>query len=108
MMKEHDTPEVTCKRCGKCCYAVPASITEEDVNRWKEKGKMDIVRTMEQCKLVWAGDIIVSLKDGESRSSCPFLMDNGRYHACTIYEDRPRVCRDYLPGSSEICPQFRK
>jgi Fe-S-cluster containining protein len=26
---------------------------------------------------------------------------------CTIYETRPRVCKDYVPGSSEFCPHYK-
>jgi Fe-S-cluster containining protein len=39
---------------------------------------------------------------------CPFLDLQDGLFACTIYETRPRVCRHFEPGSSEICPQFRK
>jgi Fe-S-cluster containining protein len=108
MTRNQDALKVTCKRCGKCCYAVPASITEEDINRWRQQGRMDIVDAMEQFELVWAGDTIISLKNNRSVSTCPFLMNTGESRTCTIYEDSPRVCREFLPGSSEMCSQFRK
>ena len=107
MMTDHDVPEVACKRCGKCCYAVHAFATGEDMEKWKKQGKMDIVRVMEHYEPVWAGDIIVSSRDGSVLSTCPFLRDDETYHTCIIYEDRPSVCRNYIPGSSDICSQFK-
>ena len=34
---------------------------------------------------------------------CSALGPDGR---CTIYEDRPQVCRDYAPASSPLCVHF--
>jgi Fe-S-cluster containining protein len=76
--------------------------------RWTEQGKIDVIRAMEHRRPMWAGDIIVSQEDGKAFYACPFLRDEGEYYSCTIYDDRPSVCRNYAPGSSEICPQFRK
>lgn len=35
--------------------------------------------------------------------SCPMLGDDGR---CTIYEDRPQICRNYEPKRDMICIEF--
>lgn len=34
------------------------------------------------------------------RYSCPKLTPEGR---CGIYQDRPEVCRKFVPGSSALC-----
>lgn len=104
----HETTDVSCTRCGKCCLSVFIPVTDEDMERWKREGKEDLIHAMEHAKVVWAGDIIISSEDGRILFTCPFLKWEGTYYTCTIYEDRPRVCREYIPGSSELCSQFKK
>lgn len=36
---------------------------------------------------------------------CRALGDDGR---CTIYENRPKLCADYLPGSSPLCVHYHE
>jgi Fe-S-cluster containining protein len=84
---------------------VPA--TEEDMQRWRCEEKKEILRAMEHSKALWAGDVIVSSEDGRILFSCPFLRYEGKYYSCTIYEDRPKTCRAFKPGSSELCSQFK-
>lgn len=106
-MKKKET--ISCMRCGKCCLAnLIAYVTSEDWQRWERQQRQDIIRTIENQQAVWAGDHFVSAKDGEYIHGCPFLMWEGNCYACTIYETRPRVCRDYIPASSELCPQYHK
>jgi Fe-S-cluster containining protein len=53
------------------------------------------------------GDHLVSSEDGHYLHGCPFLTWEGDHSFCAIYNTRPQVCRDYQPGSSELCPQFK-
>jgi Fe-S-cluster containining protein len=44
--------------------------------------------------------------DGRELTRCPFVrkVRNQNRYMCTIYETRPKVCRDYVPWSSgTIC-----
>jgi Fe-S-cluster containining protein len=105
-MKKKET--ISCRRCGKCCLAnLIAYVTTEDWKRWKRQRREDIIHLIENQQAVWAGDHFVSAKDGEYLHGCPFLMREGNCYTCTIYETRPQVCRDYIPASSELCPQYR-
>jgi Fe-S-cluster containining protein len=104
----HNTSPISCMRCGKCCLAVFMPFTDEDMDRWKKAEKKEILRAMQHSKAVWAGDIIISSEDGKILFTCPFLRCEGKYYSCTIYEDRPRICSEYIPGSSELCSQYKK
>ncbi len=84
-----------------------AYITADDVERWKREGRDDILQHMHAHDIVWAGDIIVS-STGIRLKSCVFLNWDGESFSCGIYPTRPGVCRDYVPGSSEICPLYYK
>jgi Fe-S-cluster containining protein len=100
-------PERTCRRCGTCCLAgFIALAAPDDLERWHRERRRDILALMERERAVWMGDRLVSSRDGHTLRGCPFLTWEGEHTACGIYETRPRVCRDYRPGSSEICPQF--
>jgi Fe-S-cluster containining protein len=77
------------------------------MERWKREDKKEILHAMEHSKALWSGDVVVSSEDGSILFSCPFLRHEGKYYSCTIYEDRPRTCRNFTPGSSELCSQFK-
>ena len=101
--------QVACLRCGKCCLAdMLAFATDEDTARWKREGRTDILHVIENQNAVWAGDHLVSAADGTYITGCPFLVWDGNLRACSIYETKPGVCSDFVPGSSEICRLFKK
>jgi len=78
----------------------------EDLARWKREGRDYILRACRDA--CWVGDHFMSVTTGMTIHDCPFLDFSEGAFACTIYETRPRVCREFEPGSSAICPQFRK
>ncbi|HON38573.1 MAG: YkgJ family cysteine cluster protein [Desulfomonilia bacterium] len=93
-----------CSRCGMCCLAdMIAYVTPEDLNRWKRENRQDILHIIENEQAVWLGDHFISSRTGRPIYGCPFLEMKDGLFACSIYETRPRVCRDYQPGSSELC-----
>lgn len=97
-----------CQRCGKCCLAdFCAYVTAEDMERWRNEGRQDILAMIEHEQAVWMGDHLISAEDGRYLRGCPFLVWEDDRCFCAIYMTRPRTCRDYQPGSSEICPQFK-
>jgi Fe-S-cluster containining protein len=104
-MEDHaSTP---CQRCGTCCQVdFSAYATTEDIARWHLQSRADILHLLEEQRATWAGDRLVAVGNGEFLAVCCFLRrDRGRF-ACAIYETRPKVCRQFVPGSSSLCPQF--
>ncbi len=100
---------ITCKQCGTCCLAhISAYASGEDIERWNREGRDDILHIIEHEHAMWVGDHLVSSLDGHYLHGCPFLTWEGAHYACSIYVTRPSVCRNYEPGSSEICPQFKR
>ena len=103
-MQNGSQPEMECLRCGSCCHVdMFAYITPDDIRRWEREGRHDILEHMRDHGITWAGDIIVS-SAGTRLKSCAFLNWDGASFSCSIYTTRPAVCRDYAPGSSELCP----
>jgi Fe-S-cluster containining protein len=100
-------PRIACARCGTCCRAsASAFVTDADRARWRREGRQDILAVLAHENAVWAGNHLVSSRDGHEVGACPFLATEGVRFACSIYPTRPGVCRDYQPASSAICPLF--
>lgn len=83
-----------------------ADADAEDLARWNREGREDILRVYRDA--LWVGDHFLSVTTGMTIHDCPFLDFREGSFACTIYVTRPRVCRDFIPGSSAICPQHKK
>jgi Fe-S-cluster containining protein len=100
--------QLSCLQCGKCCFVdLTAYAEKEDFKRWRTENRHDILEMIEHRHLVWAGDRMISSETGDYPSECSFLNSSGDAWLCSIYETRPSVCRNYHPGSSELCPQWK-
>lgn len=97
-----------CRRCGACCFVdMIAYVQEEDLRRWHNEGRDDILHIVKNESGVWAGDHLISSRNGHSIERCPFLiMDDDGLYSCTIYNTRPAVCRNFEPGGSRMCPLY--
>jgi Fe-S-cluster containining protein len=119
-VRDHETPQrrVTCaKGCSACCEAQPVPITPPEayalarlvarlpqsrqgqvraafaaaVERLREAGLFDAyMRNRQDMTAETARE--TTLRYFGLRITCPFLVD----HACSIYTERPFVCRQYL------------
>lgn len=75
----------TCKQCGECCN--PPRLYKPDIERIKKLGykEQDFIYT-DNFKNNY-------LKNKKCR--CMFLKKNKKIASCTIYNSRPRICRQY-------------
>jgi len=74
-----------CWPCANCCTDVIIRVTAEDIGRWKEEQRQDILLCLEE---ITAGAVfMIRKKNGE----CIFLTEKG----CTIHSTRPKVCRNF-------------
>ncbi|MHB8110755.1 MAG: YkgJ family cysteine cluster protein [Syntrophorhabdaceae bacterium] len=108
LMPDSITNHFTCRRCGACCHVdMMAYVRPEDFTRWEKEGRHDIIARMRNNEIVWAGGRIVN-KSGTAVRTCFYLdWDTSRFF-CQIYNTRPMVCREYVPGSTLLCPLYRK
>jgi len=98
---------IRCRQCGVCCHVdMIAYITENDMRRWEKEQRLDIISHVRGTEIQWFGDIILT-GNGIHIQSCTFLNYDGNVFFCDIYETRPQVCRDYMPGSSALCPLYK-
>jgi len=100
---EHFMKEKACARCGKCCMADMSTFADdEDIARWRSEGRDDILASLDSGEKFWAGDRIV-LSGGGRLSSCSFLKRENGLTCCSIYDTRPKVCREFQAGTSRLC-----
>ena len=93
-----------CLRCGACCHVdMVAYISPEDIQRWEKERRYDILARMRD--VMWSGDRIVD-EFGVRVTSCVYLKWHGSSFLCEIYETRPMACRNFIPGSSGLCPLY--
>jgi len=79
--------EIDCLECGNCCRTLGPRITGKDAERMAKALRMktadftaQYLRTDEDSDLVFRS------------MPCPFL---GADNYCTVYESRPKACREY-------------
>ncbi|MBD8346744.1 hypothetical protein CLV62_1588 [Dysgonomonas alginatilytica] len=85
----HDrfSSEIDCLKCANCCRSLGPAIYDKDIERMAKALRMkpsDVVTTY--LKVDEDGDYVFRTMP------CPFLMPD---NYCSIYESRPKACREY-------------
>ena len=89
MLIQHDREfqKINCLECANCCKTISPGMHESDIRRMAEALKMK--------SSVFFENYLLLDDEGEyvfRQTPCPFLtVDN----YCTIYEYRPKACREY-------------
>lgn len=96
----------TCMSPGACCKKLYLSGGRPDA-RGNRIGEAHSYETAEHLALL-NGTVFrpsVQLPDGRWNYTCHFLQPDGR---CGDYENRPDLCRRYLPGDDPLCVHYWK
>jgi Fe-S-cluster containining protein len=126
-----------CEQCGDCCKRFPIFASSNDIRRWFNRGRTDILKKFYVVltdgidTVIIRGDKIVESdlsmlgEDGDigehdsiskSNGECPFLRKRGKLYVCSIHDDKPQLCIDYKPWEWDLdqtsphnrCPVVRK
>lgn len=78
------------RRCGKCCKQALVRVSRADIKRIKNSGHQPEEFLMND--LAMQDRLLLKVDE----KGCIFLKkhNDGRY-SCTIYKDRPKICRQY-------------
>lgn len=79
--------EIDCLQCANCCRSLGPAIYDKDIERMGKALRMkpsEVVSTY--LKIDEDGDYVFR------SMPCPFLMPD---NYCSIYESRPKACREY-------------
>ena len=98
-----------CIRCGKCCvkYSGTLMATDEDLKRWKEEGRYDILKHISN------GDLWFKFENGEEKECsgrCMWLRKkkNKNEYYCRINDTKPQICREYPTQQHKGCCKNEK
>lgn len=99
-MSEPTSPEAPtpCFSCGRCCYGPTdyVQLFEDDLLRLGPQLRLRLVTTRPDSDRLY-----LRMEDGH----CAALDLSGGQFRCSIYEQRPLICRIYqLYGPSSACP----
>ncbi len=86
-LHERYTKEMDCLLCANCCRTLGPRITDKDVER--------MAKSLRMKPSVFYDTYLRTDEDGDmvfQSMPCPFLMTDNH---CTIYENRPKACREY-------------
>ena len=93
---DEEVVELTCRlctRCGTCCTTSQPELFDEDIVRLARKLNMSVKEFIDKyCEIVEVTTPVVRVYPA-LKSPCPFF-DRDR-KICTIYSDRPLICRTY-------------
>lgn len=79
--------QIDCLQCGNCCRTLGPRITDKDVERMAKTLRIKAVEVIAQyLRIDEDGDLVFKTMP------CPFL---GADKYCSIYESRPKACREY-------------
>ncbi len=78
---------INCLECANCCKSISPLLIDKDIQR--------IAKFLRIKPSEFVSCYLKEDEDGDfvfNNSPCPFLMDD---NYCSIYEARPRACREY-------------
>jgi Fe-S-cluster containining protein len=89
-----------CKKCGNCCFIFDAFSTTadpEDIQRWKDEKRYDILEHLRQ---PGDGKYYLWLNSGTGKEAvhrCPWYIKNWKtgIASCKIHNSKPTHCRKY-------------
>lgn len=79
--------QIDCTKCANCCRTLQVVVDDTDIARLAARFGVPAKQFARRYVAV-AADRVRHI----AASPCPFLGDDNR---CTVYEDRPRACRDF-------------
>jgi len=106
------SPEKECLRCGHCCQPYfGLYVSEDDEARWRSEQRADILAQLqsEREHIIWKDSQPLNISTGEVARRCHWLTKQpDGTTLCGIHETKPKICKDYTPGGSELCVHYRR
>jgi len=92
-----------CQRCGWCCKNKAINILYSDIKRWEKEDRKDILKEVSfvEVKNPKISGFYFVKTSIPNHDKCPFLTFKNDLAICSIYETRPKSCRN----NPEIIPK---
>lgn len=97
-LHEKNFTSINCLDCANCCRGLGPRITDRDIDKMAKSLKLKpSAFTNQYLRIDEDGDYVFK------KMPCPFLC-NDNY--CSVYEERPRACREYPHTNSRKMAQL--
>ena len=80
-----------CTKCGACCFGLAVYLTRREARLYQANRKLKL--------LIKPQDQGFCMRRTVKESRCFALRGKPGCCTCKVYDDRPRVCREFEPGS---------
>jgi len=91
-----------CLQCGNCCQVYGhIDLTDEDISRWKNQGRFDILRHVDETDPD-NGWINPRTGDNYLSGRCPWLRKVDGHFICKIHDTKPTICRDFPVSITQL------
>jgi Fe-S-cluster containining protein len=89
---------ITCRDCGACCISNNGAGLIVNVSKADEPFDKDRINAIRPLSLVCRNDecVMAFIPVDEKLEACPFWH---KEQGCTIYNERPRVCKTFTAGN---------
>lgn len=89
---------ITCRDCGACCISNNGAGLIVNVSKADEPFDKDRINAIRPLSLVCRNDeyVMAFIPVDEKLEACPFWQ---KEQGCTIYKDRLRCCKTFIPGN---------
>jgi Fe-S-cluster containining protein len=98
-------PEFDCQACGACCRTFDVWLMDTDLDRFERAPHLLSLTVIAPGTA--AGQWRFMRRE-QSTGQCTALEGGLRSCRCTIYEDRPTLCRDFQAGSEDCLDARRR
>jgi hypothetical protein len=88
-----------CTKCGACCFGLAVYLTPREAKFFQANRKLKL--------LIKPQDESVCMRRTVKESRCFALQGKPGCCTCKVYDDRPRICKEFEPGS-DACIRARK
>lgn len=114
-MKKTNNPGFECRRCGYCCSDFGKSKTlpvfEFEIPILKKQAKnkgIVLVFVPENIFLDKKSGGLFCLNYGMAVMPCPFLIKEKKFYSCSIYKNRPLICRKFPLEKNPLFHDIKK
>ena len=88
--------EYDCLACGACYHGLDVLLDQADQDRFEQRP--DLLRKTRE---YWCGQTVLFMKRDKQHDRCVALDVTPGCWKCTIYDERPQLCRDFQAGSDD-------
>lgn len=92
-----------CVSCGACCFDSDVLLGEADLDRFEDQPRLMRLTVLHD----WPPGLKMRFMRRESDGRCAALEGRLGAVCCSIYADRPHLCRAFEAGSEE-CREIRR